>query len=517
MKASKFSTSEMLRGDVMLVSAIALFVLISSGCDGSKQNEMERAQQFRAKREYSAAIIELKSILQQDLNNANVRLLLGNTYLDVEDGASSEKELRKAKSLGISDNEVVPGLARALLLQKSYDAVLKLELEDARAPLPMAELEASRALAYLELGHQDKARAHLSGARSSAPESGWVRYVQARLLIAEKSRAEAKAVLVKLVGDEPHNGIAWSLLGYMYQTEGEMAEAEQAFTRAIAHRTDVNSDHYRRGHARLSQGKLEAASQDADVLLRRTPEWAQAAYFAGRVRFLQKRYAEAADALEKAYQQDFNNRQVALLLARTYLALDKPERAQELAEQALQSRPTSLFAKKLLAEALLQQKKGSEAEKLLRTITVARPHEIQPRIALAQSLSQQGKDNEAIKLLERILASAPENNEVRAALAHLYMSRNEAQRALVMLEESPNKDNKILLLQANAYLHLKQFSNAKRVLERVRDSAPESTQVHLSLAHVYAALGDRNAAQASLFTAHKLKRDREDQQPSTSP
>ena len=507
----------MLRGKNIFVFILAFFILISTSCDSNKLNDMERAQKFRAKRQYSAAIVQLKSILQHDLDNANVRLLLGNTYLEVEDGESAEKELRKAKSLGIADIEVVPGLARALLLQKSYDAVLKLELDDARAPVPMAELEASRALAYLELGHQDKARAHLDSARSTAPESGWVRYVQARLLIAEKSRAEAKSVLVKLVDDEPHNGIAWSLLGYMYQTEGEMAEAEQAFTRAIANRTDVNSDHYRRGHARLSQGKLEAASQDADVLLRRTPKWAQAAYFAGRVRFLQKRYAQAADALEKAYQQDFNNRQVVLLLTRTYLALDKPERAQELAEQSLQSRPTSLFAQKLLAEAYLQQGKDSEAEKLLRTIIIARPNEIQLRIALARSLSQQDKGNEAIKLLEQLLASAPENIEVRTALAHLYMSRNDARRALAVLAESPKQDNKTLLLQADAYSRLKQFANAKRVLELVRDSAPESTQVHLSLAHVYTALGDRNAAQASLFTAHKLKRDREDQQPSTSP
>lgn len=489
----------MLRGKNIFVFTLAFFILISTGCDSNKLNEIERAQQFREQRQYSAAIIELKSILQHDVGNANVRLFLGNTYLEVEDGASAEKELRKAKSLGISDNEVVPGLARALLLQKSYDAVLKLEFEGAPAPVPMAELEASRALAYLELNHRDKAWTHLNAAQSTAPESGWVRYVQARLLIAEKSKAEAKAVLVKLVDDEPRNGIAWSFLANVYLKLGRMAEAEDAFTKAIANRTAVSLDHYRRGIARIQQGKLDAAAEDADILLRRNPTWVEAGYFAGRIKFRQKRYAEAERILSSTYQLDFRNFDVIFLLARTYLVLGSLERAEALAQSAFEMRPNSGYTRKLLAEIYLRQRKDAQAHTLLRSAGMPNSKDVPARTTSANTL-----------MLQRPV-SAPEDGEGLVAQTAQDLSIKGAKRMIALLEKVPKKDDELLFLQADAFFRLKQFDKARQALELVRARSPDSVRAHFGLAKIYKALGKSAAAEASLHQAQTLIRSRKKQ------
>jgi hypothetical protein len=61
----------------LLVSCI-LAALVTQGC-GKKDatQHLQDAQTFIGKQEYSAAVIELKSALQQEPENAKVRLTLG--------------------------------------------------------------------------------------------------------------------------------------------------------------------------------------------------------------------------------------------------------------------------------------------------------------------------------------------------------------------------------------------------------------------------------------------------------
>ncbi len=70
----------------LLVSCI-LAALVTQGC-GKKDaaQHLQDAQNFINKQEYPAAVIELKSALQQEPENAKVRLTLGQIYLQVGDG-----------------------------------------------------------------------------------------------------------------------------------------------------------------------------------------------------------------------------------------------------------------------------------------------------------------------------------------------------------------------------------------------------------------------------------------------
>ena len=68
-----------------------------------------------------AAVIELKNALQRDPDNAEARLLLGEVYVLVGDGAAAEKELGVAERLGIEKAKFVVALGRALLLQGRFE------------------------------------------------------------------------------------------------------------------------------------------------------------------------------------------------------------------------------------------------------------------------------------------------------------------------------------------------------------------------------------------------------------
>lgn len=157
----------------------ALLVSSLAACSASPQGDLARAEEFRVKHDFRAAVIELKAVLQDDPENAKARWVLGQVYLDTEDGAAAEKELQRAKTLGVVDNSVVPALAQALLLQGKVDNVLALRPKDSDSPSAKAELSAAQALALASKGELDDAKARMDAAVAGAPNSAWVKLAHA--------------------------------------------------------------------------------------------------------------------------------------------------------------------------------------------------------------------------------------------------------------------------------------------------------------------------------------------------
>jgi lipopolysaccharide biosynthesis regulator YciM len=92
-----------------------------------------------------AAILELKSALQEQPNNREARLLLGKAHLASDAYADAEKELTRAKEQGASYDEVLPALAKSLLLQNKSEKVLEMLPGSGLSPRSMASLQVSRA------------------------------------------------------------------------------------------------------------------------------------------------------------------------------------------------------------------------------------------------------------------------------------------------------------------------------------------------------------------------------------
>ena len=69
---------------------------------------LEDAKRLQQKGEYRAAIIQLKNALQNDANQPQVRVMLARSYLKSGDGASAEKELKRARELGAEPSQVLP-------------------------------------------------------------------------------------------------------------------------------------------------------------------------------------------------------------------------------------------------------------------------------------------------------------------------------------------------------------------------------------------------------------------------
>ena len=124
------------------------------------------ARALMAKKDYNAAQLQIKTLLQAKPDSAEGRFLLGQVMLESGDAAGAEAELRRALELGQSEVTVLPllsgamvGLGKgALLLQQfgkegvsirvvfldaSTDALVR-RFSETRRPHPLSQARPSR-------------------------------------------------------------------------------------------------------------------------------------------------------------------------------------------------------------------------------------------------------------------------------------------------------------------------------------------------------------------------------------
>lgn len=118
--------------DWPLIGTLMLSLLTLGGVPGPglaadppEWPHIQRAKDHRDEGKPRAAIIELKNALQENPKSAEARLLLGQTYLDLGQGANAEKELRRAREAGPDPVAMVVPLGEALLLQGKFAELLE--------------------------------------------------------------------------------------------------------------------------------------------------------------------------------------------------------------------------------------------------------------------------------------------------------------------------------------------------------------------------------------------------------
>ncbi len=137
---------------------LSLVVVLIMGCSDNLtvEERIERAREAREAGETQGAIVELKNALQQEPGSAEARFLLGQVYLETGQGAEAEKELERAKELGLDSDSLIIGLAEARLLEGEYQHVvddlvpIELKTQDTQAQALRIAADAHRGLGNLE-------------------------------------------------------------------------------------------------------------------------------------------------------------------------------------------------------------------------------------------------------------------------------------------------------------------------------------------------------------------------------
>lgn len=104
--------------------AIVLSMLVACGAANDPQSRVQRAEEYLANGEFRASMIELKNALQEDPDNIDARVLLGEVSIAMGQTEAAASELQKAAGLGAAESRIRMPLGEALLAQRAFDAIL---------------------------------------------------------------------------------------------------------------------------------------------------------------------------------------------------------------------------------------------------------------------------------------------------------------------------------------------------------------------------------------------------------
>lgn len=488
---------------------LLLLPLLLVACSGelSEGELLERAKDHLDKGELRAASIQLKNALQQNPDNPEARWLLGNVHLEMGNQAAAEKELKRARELGVVDESVRPLLARSYTAQGKYEEVMALQT-DGLSAAAQTQILAAQAAALLARNRLDQAEEKIRRALSLQPASAVAVTEQARLAVARGELEQARTLLDALLEADAGHAPAWSLLSEIERRERRPEAAEAALTRAIDSRFNNVADRLKRALVRIELKQYDAAQADIDLLKRRIPKYYELHYAQGLVHYYNKRYPQAQAAFELALKANEQFMPALFYLGATHHQLKQHEQAESLVSRFVAANPGYIPGRKLLAEIRLQERDFAAVERLLRPVVDANDEDVAALNLLAIALIQQDRHGEGVALLERIVSLQPESAEAYLRLGSGLLAQGEEEKGLQALATATGLDPETRettdKLITRYYLQQgkldKALANADAYLQR----APDRADAHNLLGLVRLAREETTAAAAAFDKARAI-------------
>lgn len=465
---------------VSLGKAAALVLLaaaLAAGCSSKKTDAdlLGEAKAHLNKGESKAAMIGLKSLLQQNPQSGEGRMLLGKMLLEAGDPVAASVELQKAAELKFDPSTVVPLLARSLVEQGDHRKVIdnyeKFLLADARA---LADLKTSVATAQARTGAKEAAMKSLSEALTAAPNFPPALLIEARLAVDGGDKSRAGNILNGLLNRDPKNHEAWKLKGdiALYADKDRKAALE-AYRKALEGKPSLMSAHAAITEILIADKDITGATAQVAEMKKVLANHPQTTYFEGVLAYIGKDFTTARDRaarlvqlapnnalalqlagtseyqlrnlhqaetyLGKALQQAPGLPLARMMLAQIHIRSGQPNKAIELLGQAIEHPGTPPEMLAIAAEAYLQNGDAKKSEELYARASKARPDDPKLRAARAMGqLRQPGKGDGAMGELESIAASDT-GTVANMALIAAHLRRNELDAALKAIDALEKK------------------------------------------------------------------------------
>ncbi len=478
--------------------AVFTFTFVLAACGGSFTDEqyVEKAQDYMDQGDMKSASIELKNALRENPDNMQARWLLGKLHLELGNAPAAEKELNRARELGVADELVLPLLAQALLEQGKTAKVQEISKEGLPSD-QQAKVAAKQGLGKLVEGNAEDAAALIDEALKKDPESAEAREAKARLLATKREFEKAREELSAVFKNNPEYAPAWSLLGDIEQQERNFEQALAAYTKAIDFRVNDLSDRLKRALVLIELQRYEEAQKDIDILMKQSPLHPGVNFAQGVIHFQNKKLQDAQASFDLALNDKERYPQALFFNSLTNFLLGNVEQARTYAEEFFARFRSSIPVRKLLASIDLKEGKYAEAENLVRPITIEKEDDAVALNILANALLGQGKTDEAIELLSKVAVLHPESATAQVRLGAGLLLAGEQDSGVEHIATAIQLDPKFqqadILLVFN-HLHRKEYEQAMKAAEAYRDRNPDSSAPYNLIGRVYLAQKQEQAA-----------------------
>jgi cellulose synthase operon protein C len=487
------------------ILCLGLLVSTLTGCGVASDPEslLQRAREAQSRGELRAAWIETRNLLLAEPDHAEARLLMGELQLAVGAAAEAEKELRRARELGIPAARSELLLVRSVQMQGRNDDVIDLTEEDELPevePADHANLLGLRAQAQYALGQFEAAGQTATAALAIDAQASEAVLTQAMLMTRNNEVEAAAAALDANLEQNPAFASGWHLRGDLHRVRGEIEGAVAAYAKAIEHRSYGLVDRVKHATALIALGdekSLDAALLDAKELSRRAPKYSGADYIRGLVSQRRGNPTAARDAFLAALAKAPDYTPAKLYLAQTHLALGERQQAENLLSAVVNEMPWNRDARRLLGTIRLRRGDFAGVAEVLTTLVNSEDTDAATLKLLGTAYFGLDRGQEAVALFERAAALNPESASTQAQLGLALLAGGASERGVAALEaaidavpEDPRTRSQLVTAMMRAGDLDRALDTAKHFLEATPDS-PVSLKL---LAMVHTARGEQEAA-----------------------
>ena len=479
-----------------LVLALTLGV---SGCGkDSPASLLASGKQYLEKREASSAVIQFKAALQQTPQSGETRFLLGRALMENSDPVSAAVELSKALDLRHPEAEVLPLLARAMLLigdnKKLTNLYGAVELPDKAA---LASLKSSVASAWGALGDRAKTEAAVQAALTAVPDYGPALVLRARIVAGAGDFASALALVEQVLAKDPGLYEAWNLKGeILLLAKNDPKAAELAFRKTI----DIEKAHLAAHTSligiRMRERDVPGMKKQVQELKGVLPRHPQTVFVEAQLAFLERDYKKAREFSQLLLRGAPDNVTVILLAGAIEGQSGSLVQAETHFSKALQINPNLMLARRNLAHAYLRMGQPEKALHALQPLLEGDEASAEIFAVAADAHLQMNEPVKAEALFVRASKIDPTDPRVRTALALTHLTRGDAALAFSELERVAAEDKGTYAEMAIVSARLKRNENdaALKAVHSMVSKQPDSALAVNTRGRIHMARKDYPAA-----------------------
>lgn len=462
--------------NLLLIGFVVSLAL--AGCGGeSPEGQLASAKEYLRKKDSKAAAIQIKNVLQKQPDSGEARFLLGTTLLQQGNVAGAEVELRKALVAQYSKDEVVPELARAMLLlgqaKKMVDEFSGMQLSK---PSAQASLQTSLASAYAALGQGSASQAALSAALAADKT-----YVPAQLLDASRKAAArdfdgALATIETVLQIDANSPEAWTLKGdLLLYGKADGDAALNAYRQAVAAAPDSLSAQFALVAQLIRKGDLEEAGRQLEQMKKLAPKHPTTRFVEATLALQQKDFRKARDLAQQLVQTTPRDPKVLQLAGAAELQGGSPAQAEIYLTRATQIAPGLAMARRLLIVSYLRTGQPAKALAALNALDEKSDFDAGMYALAGEVYLQNGDAKRAEKAFAQSLKLDPADARKRTALAVTQLASGRADAGLGELQGIAGTDSGVTadLALISAHLRRQEFDKALAAVDRLEKKQPD--------------------------------------------
>lgn len=486
-----------------------------SGCGKREVDRLAQARSLVERDDRAGAIIQLKSLIQQNASLGEARLMLGTLLLDDGQAAAAEIELRRALELQVPEAQVVPPLARALLAAGKGGLALeqfgRLAWPDAAAT---ADLKTTLARVQAAQGDLEGARQSLQLALQAQPAHEPAQLMQVRLAAAGGDAAGALAQLAALLQRSPGSADGWLMQGDLLLRQAAGGETDrvdaaaiagvlQAYRQALALRPAHPAAHAALINLHLARRETDAAQAQYEALHKALPKHPQTLFYEGQMALVKGDLPRARELFQLLLRGTPEHLLLLQSAAAVELRLNAPVQAEALLTRALQQAPELPSALRLLAQTYLAIGQPAKALATLQPLLAQGRADAEALTLAAQAQLLSGDGARAAALFEQAAKLRPDDTRVRTAVALSRLARGQGEAAIAELQTLAAADSGDTadLALISAQLRRRNTDGALAAIAALEKKQPQRAQAPHLRGQVLLAQRDTAGARAAFAQA----------------